>query len=71
MSKQQSADSTPDAIYDQVIKELGLPHPIPEQFGITKDSIQDAYYQCIKYNYTTQQAKDLIIKMWKNSIQLK
>ncbi len=60
-----------DSIYTKVLNELKLPNPIPEQFGITREAIRDAYNQCITYRLTHDQAEKLIIKMWKNSIQIK
>jgi len=66
-----SIHPTAKKIYDKVKQELGLPDPLPEQFGITPESINDAFLQCLKYNYTEKGAEELILKMWKNSIQLK
>lgn len=67
----QDNTTPPQRIYNKVIEELKLPHPIPEQFGITLQSITDVYLQCIDYNLTPEQAEDTILKMWKNSINIK
>ncbi len=68
MSK--SSQSAPDRIYSMVVKELNLPDPLPAQFGITLDSISDAYQYCINVGLTPKQAEQTIIKMWKNSITI-
>lgn len=57
-----------DAIYKEVIKDLALPDPLPEQFGITKDAIYDAYMQCINIGMTSIGAKETILQLWRNSI---
>ncbi len=62
---------TVTTIYNAVIKELGLPKEIASQFNITEESINDAYQQCIQHSLSDKQAEELILKMWKNSVQIK